>query len=279
MQVVPKFIIFILSFRIEQFQNKLIRGSKKLAAAVSSKPQPTTFEHLLADYKDVRYIPGPHDVLKAFTLTHAGEEYNMERLEILGDVFLKYSVGIRLFGNKEYSSFAEGVLSQKRSQIVGNKRLYKTAIKQDFPSLISAQKFEPYLNFMAPRFSQKDGLEETICKMDEEFTSKSRLLSTKGDISDGSSKTGQHDITSQSITQLLTQDDVKTLSDSNMDQETQEKLIRLALSRYQDEFSTNRHNRYSLRQYVRINDKSLADTVESLLGCYLELAHFKILTG
>ena len=194
----------------------------------------------------------------------------MERLEILGDVFLKYSVGIRLFGNKEYSSLAEGVLSQKRSQIVGNKRLYKTAIKQDFPSLISAQKFEPYLNFMAPRFSQKDGLEETICKMDEEFTSKSRLLSTKGDISDGSSKTGQHDITSQSITQLLTQDDVKTLSDSNMDQETQEKLIRLALSRYQDEFSTNRHNRYSLRQYVRINDKSLADTVESLLGCYLE---------
>lgn len=152
--------------RIKQFLDKLLRGAKKGATTeLSSKftqTPTTTFGHLIADYKDVMHIPGPRDVLKAFTLENAGEEFNMERLEILGDVFLKYSVGVRLFCNKEYSSLvAEGVLSQKRSQIVGNKRLWKTAIIHDFPSLISAQKFEPYLNASIVRINDKS-LADTV---------------------------------------------------------------------------------------------------------------------
>jgi hypothetical protein len=45
-------------------------------------------------------LPSIGDLQEATTLTGAGEEFNLERWEILGDAFLKLSVSIALFLNR-----------------------------------------------------------------------------------------------------------------------------------------------------------------------------------
>ena len=228
---------------------------KEIKDEFTEKERPVTFEHLISKFDDaINRIPTSHELLVAFTLTNAGEEFNMERLEILGDVFLKYSIGIRLFCDSKHNMEAEeGMLSLRRSQIVGNRNLFNKAITNEFPQMISARKLMPYLNFMPPRYSQKEGLEQAICNMDEEFGEKSN--------------------TSKSIVQLLTKEDVKKLSDNDMDRTTQKELVEKALKNEENkEFSTDRHTRYDLREFVRIGDKSLADVVEAVLGCFLEVS-------
>ena len=58
------------------------------------------FVHLIEPTSVIRGGPSNHDLLEALTLKGAGEAFNMERLEILGDAFLKYSVSLALFSNK-----------------------------------------------------------------------------------------------------------------------------------------------------------------------------------
>ncbi len=45
-------------------------------------------------------LPSIDDLQEATTLTGAGEEFDLERWEILGDAFLKLSVSIALFLNR-----------------------------------------------------------------------------------------------------------------------------------------------------------------------------------
>ena len=66
------------------------------------------------------------DVLNAVTLSSANDQFDMERLEILGDCFLKYYTGVFLFhklGKESTINTEEGDLTTKRSRVVGNKNL------------------------------------------------------------------------------------------------------------------------------------------------------------
>jgi len=117
---------------------------------------------------------------------------------------------------------------------------------------------------MAPKFIQKEGLEEVLCNMDEEFY-KARKNNSRKFVNEW------HGNTSKSIVDLLTKQDVEILSVNVMDQCTQNELMQKMLENEKDEqFSVTRNSRYRLRQFVRIGDKYLADVVEALLGLFLE---------
>lgn len=61
--------------------------------------------------KNYDYIQ-PFHMLHAFTLKEASEDFNLERLEILGDSFLKFATGEALFLREE--NYHEGRLSLSR---------------------------------------------------------------------------------------------------------------------------------------------------------------------
>ncbi|KAF3786075.1 Dicer-like protein 2 [Nymphaea thermarum] len=65
-------------------------------------------------------------VLEALTTEKCLERFSLERLEILGDAFLKYAVSRHLFLSKE--ALDEGRLTDTRSSIVNNLNLYTLAV-------------------------------------------------------------------------------------------------------------------------------------------------------
>lgn len=68
-------------------------------------------------------------LLKALTTEKCQERFSLERLEVLGDAFLKFSVGRHLF--LQHHALDEGGLTGKRSSIVNNSNLCKLAVKKN----------------------------------------------------------------------------------------------------------------------------------------------------
>lgn len=80
-------------------------------------------------------------VLEALTTEKCHERFSLERLEVLGDAFLKFAVGRHLF--LKHEAFDEGQLTRKRSNIVNNSNLCKLAIKKKLQAYIRDQEFDP----------------------------------------------------------------------------------------------------------------------------------------
>ncbi|XP_058067534.1 endoribonuclease Dicer homolog 4-like isoform X3 [Magnolia sinica] len=85
-------------------------------------------------------------VLEALTTEKCLERFSLERLEVLGDAFLKYAVSRHLFLLHE--GLDEGQLTRKRSSIVNNSHLYELAKKNNLQVYIRDEWFYPS-NFYA----------------------------------------------------------------------------------------------------------------------------------
>ncbi|KAL7643351.1 UNVERIFIED_CONTAM: hypothetical protein RMT77_006643 [Armadillidium vulgare] len=83
----------------------------------------------------------PGMILQALTPLHTKESFNLERLEILGDSFLKYSVGNYLYCKEVMSH--EGTLTIERSNIVANKTLYTLAKAKGLDECFQGVMLEP----------------------------------------------------------------------------------------------------------------------------------------
>ncbi|XP_012844161.1 PREDICTED: dicer-like protein 4 isoform X2 [Erythranthe guttata] len=79
-------------------------------------------------------------ILEALTTERCCEHFSLERLEVLGDAFLKFAVGRHLF--LKHDAIDEGQLTRKRSNIVNNSNLLKLAIRKNLPVYIRDQSFE-----------------------------------------------------------------------------------------------------------------------------------------
>lgn len=64
-------------------------------------------------------------ILEAITTERCTENFSLERLEVLGDAFLKFAVGRYLF--LKHEALDEGQLTRKRSNIINNHNLLKLA--------------------------------------------------------------------------------------------------------------------------------------------------------
>ena len=92
------------------------------------------FPGLLSDLKSLfsssrgpPYNPDTALVLQALTTTHSGDAFHLERLEMLGDAFLKLAVSLHLFWN--YQDKDEGKLTVRKVRQISNKALYHAAVK------------------------------------------------------------------------------------------------------------------------------------------------------
>ena len=120
-------------------------GLKEVTGKSSTSLRNTdwSFEFSLDDDKNKEDFsgPGPALLLQALTLASAGDGFDLERLETVGDSFLKQAVTVFLFFT--YPNIHEGKLSYLRSKQVSNYNLYKLGRQKNLPQLIIANKFEP----------------------------------------------------------------------------------------------------------------------------------------
>ncbi|KAL1372177.1 hypothetical protein HN51_002320 [Arachis hypogaea] len=82
-----------------------------------------------------------HTILEALTTEKCQERFSLERLEVLGDAFLKFAVARHFF--LTYDSLHEGDLTARRSNVVNNSNLYKLALKRNLQVYIRDQAFDP----------------------------------------------------------------------------------------------------------------------------------------
>lgn len=98
--------------------------------------------------------PGPSVLLQALTMSNASDGINLERLETVGDSFLKYSITAYLHCTQP--NMHEGKLSYLRSTEISNANLYLLGLSKNLGELMSATKFEPNDNWLPPGYSVSD---------------------------------------------------------------------------------------------------------------------------
>ena len=160
----------------------------------------------------------------------------------------------------------EGFLTQYRSILVGNKRLFRLAASKNLAEAVSAFKFEPAYNWMPPRFSQINQLEDKLCSWDEEFRCNFENESLDDDFEvdvtvNNNKKRAK--VSKVTLFQLMTEDDLKTIQDQD-----KKKFLAPMRRRLQAD-AIPEGNKVRPRMNVLISDKSVADVVEALIGVHL----------
>ncbi|XP_011616905.1 endoribonuclease Dicer isoform X1 [Takifugu rubripes] len=124
------------------------------AAAVSVLTAPCFDPRIAAQHRsesgDKSLGPNPGLILQALTLSNASDGFNLERLEMLGDSFLKHAITTYLFCT--YPDAHEGRLSYMRSKKVSNCNLYRLGKKKGLPSRMVVSIFDPPVNWLPPGY-------------------------------------------------------------------------------------------------------------------------------
>ncbi|CAG9855440.1 unnamed protein product [Phyllotreta striolata] len=104
--------------------------------------------------------PSPNVLLQALTMSNANDGINLERLETIGDSFLKYAITNYLYS--KYENVHEGKLSHLRSKQVSNLNLYRLGKRKSLGEFMIATKFDPHDNWLPPCFYVPKQLEEAL---------------------------------------------------------------------------------------------------------------------
>ena len=120
--------------------------------------------------------PSLGQMVQALTLSAAGDRWDMERREMLGDAFLKYSTTIFLHYSMA-DNCDEGNLSTVRSKIVGNLNLFHIAESLGLASCsIVSTRMDPVVTWTPPGYQSAamvggGTLEEKVVELDKEMAS------------------------------------------------------------------------------------------------------------
>ncbi|XP_023636190.1 dicer-like protein 4 isoform X3 [Capsella rubella] len=142
---------YFIEIPAELSQLKIKGFSKDLGSSLSLLPSimhrienllvAIELKHVLsASIPEIAEVSG-HRVLEALTTEKCHERLSLERLEVLGDAFLKFAVSRHLF--LHHDRFDEGELTRRRSNIVNNSNLCRLAIKRNLQVYIRDQAFDP----------------------------------------------------------------------------------------------------------------------------------------
>ncbi|EFA11550.2 dicer-1 [Tribolium castaneum] len=174
--------------------------------------------------------PSPNVLLQALTMSNANDGINLERLETIGDSFLKYAITNYLYS--KYENVHEGKLSHLRSKQVSNLNLYRLGRRKGLGEYMIATKFDPHDNWLPPCFYVPKELEEAL--IDAQFPANCWTVAD------------------MAATRDMTLDDICSM--------VRQRGESLSLSNIIP---------YNLVTQHSIPDKSIADCVEALIGAYL----------
>ncbi|RDY03580.1 Dicer-like protein 4, partial [Mucuna pruriens] len=130
---------------------KVIGFSKDIGSSISLLPSimhrlgnflvAIELKHVLSSSFPEASEISAHRVLEALTTEKCQECFSLERLEVLGDAFLKFAVARHFF--LMHDSLHEGDLTKRRSNAVNNSNLFKLAIRRNLQVYICDQTFDP----------------------------------------------------------------------------------------------------------------------------------------
>ena len=106
-------------------------------------------------------------ILRALTTCAAGDVFSLERLEMLGDSFVKYAVSSSVFFRHQHEN--EGKLSFIRGLKVSNRQLFYLARQRGLPSYIVTQMFNPLVNWLPPGFYYEDSDDAESAAADDQL--------------------------------------------------------------------------------------------------------------
>lgn len=99
--------------------------------------------------------PSPGQILQALTLAVANAGFDLERLEVMGDSFLKLATSIHIYCHSP-NHFHEGKMTQMRVRQVSNSNLYQLGLNKSLPHLMTATKFLPKENWLPTCYLTND---------------------------------------------------------------------------------------------------------------------------
>lgn len=120
-----------------------VDGAEEMEAAVSH------LEEIAAEC-NVPRKPDNGLLLQAITAASANDSINLERLESLGDSFLKLVTSVDLFCSRQGSH--EGRLSTARMRRISNFNLYYLAVQKGITRMILSRPFDPLNTWVPPSF-------------------------------------------------------------------------------------------------------------------------------
>ncbi|XP_052746238.1 endoribonuclease Dcr-1 [Bicyclus anynana] len=147
----------------EKVANVGFDSSEKYHEKVNSWKDKNEYKHYYMDSKgqngkdfdfdyqpDLEGHPGPSPsvILQALTMSNANDGINLERLETIGDSFLKFAITAYLYC--AHPAVHEGKLSHMRSKQVSNLNLYRLGRNKRLGARMIASKFEPHDNWLPP---------------------------------------------------------------------------------------------------------------------------------
>lgn len=198
--------------------------------------------------------PSPNEILQALTMSNASDGINLERLETVGDSFLKYAVTLFLYC--KCPNLHEGKLSYLRSRQISNYNLYRLGKRKGLGEYIIATKFEPNDNWLPPGYYIPRGLDEALVELG-------------ADAAVDLSKLKKLDIHSIKPQDKLKEEILKNKDEyvvsCNTSQDTQPQTFKDV----DREKANQQRSHYNLISQQSIPDKSIADCVEALIGAYL----------
>lgn len=131
--------------------------SRKLVEKIL-QPHGSNLSVILASVKPEKIVS--YMILNAITLVGANENFDAERLEVLGDSFLKFITAENLYLKFLYDH--EGKLSERRSKLVCNRTLYSLGKVKQIPEKIQGTILCPITNGIMPGFVLKSKVEKKL---------------------------------------------------------------------------------------------------------------------
>ncbi|KAG6930697.1 dicer 1, ribonuclease III, partial [Chelydra serpentina] len=144
-----------------------------------SKDRMDSEKNCSSGYSSKTLGPNPGLILQALTLSNASDGFNLERLEMLGDSFLKHAITTYLFCT--YPDAHEGRLSYMRSKKVSNCNLYRLGKKKGLPSRMVVSIFDPPVNWLPPGYIVNQDKSNADKWEKDEMTKESLLANGKLD--------------------------------------------------------------------------------------------------
>lgn len=130
--------------------NSFAFQSESLAICDTEMEEKSKIELLHLDADGPTVGPEQCDILAALTSSSAGDVFDMERLELMGDSFLKFAVSFYLL--QKHPTWHEGFLTSCKGRMVSNQNLCYLAMANGLPGLININKFNPKSDWSPPLF-------------------------------------------------------------------------------------------------------------------------------
>lgn len=216
------------------------------------------------DYQS-SFGPSPAMILQALTMSNAGDGINLERLETVGDSFLKYAVTAYLYCACE--KIHEGKLSYLRSRQISNYNLFRLGREKLLGELMVATKFEPNDNWLPPTFVIPKGLEKALVDLSLENNSNVYSIEPlKEVINSNADENGIREAVEKHKSHCIING-----QPNESDDESDPSGATMSRKKANKDTSDGKQSYvpYNLLTQQSIPDKSIADCVESLIGAYL----------